>query len=151
MSTLFDQMVSFYERSSWPMAQVPHNTILSTTYQGENGQWIFVASVDDNTGVITMFSRAPLSCPPDLFNTMSEFLERANFGMTHGAWVMDRNDGEIRYRVGVDMEGMILTDEYLRNLTLYTNFTMDSYLPSLKAIVEAGASAKTAFEMMFPS
>lgn len=150
MSGLFNQLVAFYESINWPMEQVGGDTILSITYAGESEQWVFVASTDETNGIVVMFARSPLACPPDKYEIMSEFLERANFGMTHGAWVMDRTDGEIRYRVGVDLNGLELTDESLRNLTLYTNMTMDHYLPGLHAVVEGGASAQEAFAAVFP-
>lgn len=150
MAILFNTMVAFYEKMGWPMAQIAGETILSTTYGGTVAQWVFVASVDEPNGIITMFARTPEPCPPEHFTIMSEFLERANFGMTHGAWVMDRSDGEIRFRVGVDMNGLPLTDEYLRNLTLYTNLTMERYWPGLKAIIHEGAAAATALARVFP-
>ncbi|HMQ53775.1 MAG TPA: YbjN domain-containing protein [Anaerolineae bacterium] len=150
MSGLFNQLIAFYESINWPMEQVGGDTILSITYAGKNDQWVFVASTDEANGIVVMFARAPLACPPEKYAVMSEFLERANFGMTHGAWVMDRTDGEIRYRVGVDLNGLELTNESLRNLTLYTNMTMDHYLPGLHAVIEGGASALEAFATVFP-
>ena len=89
MSDLFDRLFSFYEKSNWPMAQVPEETILSTTFQGNEGQWVFVASVDETHKVVTMFARTPKPCPAEEMGVMCEFIARANFGMTHGAWVMD--------------------------------------------------------------
>lgn len=150
MSKLFNQLVAFYKSINWPMEQIPDNTILSITYAGKNGQWVFVASTDEPNGIVVMFARAPMSCPPEKYTVMSEFLERANFGMTHGAWVMDRRDGEIRYRLGVDMNGLGLTFDYLRDMTLYTNMTIDQYLPGLHAIIENGVSAQEAFTLVFP-
>lgn len=150
MSRLFNQLVAFYDSINWPMEQVEDDTILSITYAGSNAQWVFVASTDETNGIVVMFARSPLSCPPEKYMVMSEFLERANFGMTHGAWVMDRSDGEIRYRVGLDTNGLELTHNYLRNLTLYTNMTLEHYLPGLRAVIEAGASAQEAFAEVFP-
>ena len=150
MSTLFNQLVDFYETIQWPMEQVPNETIISTTYGGKNGQWVFVASTDEPNGIVILFARAPKVCPPDKFMVMSEFLERVNFGMTHGAWVMDRSDGEIRYRVGVDMGTMPLTHTYLRSLTHYTNLTMAHYLPALQLIIQDGGSAQDAYAIVFP-
>lgn len=150
MSMLFERLKAFYEVSGWPMEQVAGSTILSTTYAGERGEWVFVASTDERTDTTTLFARAPLSCPESCFDTMSELLERANFGMTHGAWVMDRTDGEIRFRVGTDLSGLELTNEHLRSLTLYTNLTMNHYLPSLKAVIEEGSTAAEAYALAFP-
>lgn len=150
MSQLFDRLVSFYDKFGWPMQQIPNQTILSVQYRGDNGQWDFIASSDESNKIITMFARVPATCPSEKFNTMSEFLERANFGMTHGAWVMDRQDGEIRYRVGVDVGQIEINDNFLESLTLYTNLTLNYYLEAIFAIIKEGASAEQAFNIVFP-
>jgi hypothetical protein len=151
MGKQFDAIIAFYnDKMGWPMEESPENAILSVTYQGKHGQWVFVASMDEANGTITLFTRFPESCPRDRFSVMSEFLEKANFGMTHGAWVMDRSDGEIRYRLGVDINGIQLTDELLQNMTLYTNLTMDTYWMGLKSILKQECSASEAFLQVFP-
>lgn len=151
MSHRFEVLSHFYkERMGWPMTQVSGETILSVQYRGKGGQWVFVASTDEENDIVTLFARYPQTCPPERFNEMSEFLGRSNFGMTHGAWVMDRTDGEIRYRVGVDLGGLTLTDECLKNLTLYTNLTMERYLAGLASIL-SGSTAAEAFDQTFPN
>ncbi|MCT7954493.1 hypothetical protein [Laspinema palackyanum] len=151
MTQLFDRLVNFYESINWEVEKIPNETILSVTYGGENGQWVFVASTDEENGLIVMFARVPESCPKEKFNVMSEFFDRANFGMTHGAWVMDRRDGEMRYRVGVDLETMDVGSPYIKELTLYTNLTMEKYLPAIQAILRDQVTAEEAFEQVFPN
>lgn len=150
MSQLFDKLISFYNQIGWLMKQVPNETIISVQYLGDNGQWDFIASTDESNKIITMFARVPYACPRKKFNTVSEFLERANFGMTHGAWVMDRKDGEIRYRVGVDVSYTEINDKLLQSLTFYTNYTMNYYLKAIFAILKEDISAKEAFNIVFP-
>jgi hypothetical protein len=151
MDNQFDLLVRFYEEiMGWPMDIDRNNQILSIRYQGDTAQWVFVASSDSNSETITVFARVPETCPSHCFNTMSEFLERSNFGMTHGAWVMDRNDGEIRYRVGVDVGKLEINDAFLESMTLYTNLTMGYYLEAILSIIKNGISAQEAFNMVFP-
>lgn|GEM_PF-1688578 len=150
MSRLFDSLSRFYEKLGWPMSQIENNTILFIQYRGDNAQWDFIASSDESNKIITMFARVPEVCPAEKFSTMSEFLEKANFGMTHGAWVMDRSDGEIRYRVGVDVGKIEINDNFLESLTIYTNLTMNYYLESIFAIIKKGVSAQKAFSIVFP-
>lgn len=150
MGLIFNRLVSFYENYGWSMQQVPNNTILSIRYGGDIAQWDFIATSNEDNKIITMFARVPKACPSEVFATMSEFLERANFGMTHGAWVMDRRDGEIRYRVGVDVGKLEISDAFLEDMTLYTNLTLNYYLEAILSIIEEGASAQEAFQMVFP-
>lgn len=145
---LFDEMAAFYQKASWPMEKIggENDTIMATNYKGTHGSWLFFAMSDEENRIIILFARAPEVCPPEKVEAVSHFLELANFKITHGAWIMDRSDGEIRYRVGVDMADMELTDNYLRDLSYYTNMTMDTYLPGLRSILKEGKSAREAFE-----
>lgn len=145
---LFEKMVAFYKKASWPMEKIGEdsNTIMATNYKGNQGNWLFFAMSDEQNKIIILFARAPEACPPEKVNALSHFFEIVNFKMTHGAWIMDRTDGEIRYRLGVDMGEMELTDDYLRDLSYYVNMTMDTYLPALRSIFNDGKSAREAFE-----
>ena len=126
--TLFSQLVDFYQDIGFPMTHAEGTTILSARYQGKNALWTFIASSDEDNRILIMFARAPEPCPPERMAEMSAFLERSNFGMTHGAWVMDRDDGEIRFRVGVDLQHLQLYDDYIRSLTLYTQYVSPTSL-----------------------
>lgn len=149
--SLFEKLVAFYETVEWPMVQVPNETILSTTYNGDNGQWVFVSSSDEAHEAIAMFSRAPDPCPPDRLPDVLRFFNRANFGMTIGAWAVDQADGEIRFRVGMDLHDIELTEDMLRRLTSYTVLTMDHYLPALQGLLQGVFTPDEAFAVAFPN
>jgi len=150
MENQFEGLVDFYQNiMGWPMEIDRPNNILSVRYQGSNSQWVFVASSDAGSETITMFARCPEACPSSCFNSMSEFLEWSNFGMTHGAWVMDRRDGEIRYRVGADVGNLEINDSFFQSLTVYTNMTMDRYLEGITGIIQKNLSAEQAFAIVF--
>lgn len=54
------------------------------------------------------------------------------------------NDGEVRYRTSIDVEGDRLFHALIKHL-VYTNVTMmDEYLPAIKAVIEAGVLPETA-------
>jgi hypothetical protein len=151
MDNQFDLLLKFYEEvMGWPMDIDRTNNLMSIRYQGNQAQWVFVASNDVRSETITFFARFPEVCPSHCFNAMSEFLERSNFGMTHGAWVMDRQDGEIRYRVGMDVGSTEINDDLLRSLTTYTNMTIDYYFEGLMGIIKNNLSVEEAFSIVFP-
>ncbi|MBT3219004.1 MAG: hypothetical protein HN348_07930 [Proteobacteria bacterium] len=149
MGKLFDQLVGFYEKAEWPMGQVPNEAIISTQYSGDNGQWVFVVSCDEELGTIVMFSRGPLECPPDKLGLLIEFFARVNFGMSVGAWVVDFSDGEIRFRVGLDAKVIDVSDAQLQRMTMYTVMTMDHYLPGLMALLNGEADVGQAYDLVF--
>ncbi len=145
---IFDHLVKIYQEIGWEIERAQGDTILSTTYGGKNANWVFVANTDEENEILVMFARLPFPCPPEKYSEVSVFMEKANFGMSHGAWVIDRSDGEVRFRVGVDLGGIELTIRYVRQLTLHTNLTMEYYLPGWKALLEEGKSAEEALNIV---
>ena len=148
--SLFTRLVEFYKHIEWPMVQVPNETVLSTTYQGRNGQWVFVVSANDPQANVAMFSRVPQTCPPERLDAIAAFFTRINFGLLIGAWVIDTSDGEMRFRVGQDAKAIDLSIEVLQRLTLYTVMTMDHYLPAIEAVLKGEATTQQAYEIVFP-
>jgi hypothetical protein len=144
---LYDKLLEIYKDIGWEMEQNPNDSILSVTYAGNNAEWIFVATTDEPNKIVVMFARLPYVCPPEKCAELSVFIDKVNFGMSHGAWVMDRKDGEVRFRVGVDLGTMELTFEYIRSLTLYTNMTMEYYLSGIRSIIMEDKNAQEAFDI----
>ena len=136
---MFETLVSVYaEQAGWPVNIDAEHTLLSTTYKSGDDSWVFVASIDVNTRILTVFSRAPEPCPASRRPAMCEALTRLNWGMTHGSFDMDFTDGEIRYRVGTDLAGNELDAGIVQNVTNYCLQHMTTHLPTLRAII-AGA------------
>jgi hypothetical protein len=64
--------------------------------------------------------------------------------MTIGNFELDFNDGEIRYKTSIDVEGDHLSSALIKTL-VYTNVSMmDQYLPGIKAVIETGVSPEEA-------
>jgi len=149
MGALFDDLKAFFARMGWPVNPLEGQPVLSFSYQGRNGQWVFIATVNEETRVVTMLSRAPFACPPERLPAVSELVLRANFGMSYGALDLDHDDGEIRFRTGVDLTGVQPVDENLAALARYNVLTMDVYLPALKAVIEGTKSPEDALAGAF--
>ena len=150
MGPIFERLVDFYKQIEWPMVQVPNEPILSTTYQGNNGQSVVVVSADDHQQNVAMFARAPRACPPERHDAMAAFFTRINFGLLIGAWVIDTTDGEVRFRIGQDCKAIEPTFEVIKRMTLYTVMTMDHYIPALEAVMKGEATTQQAYELVFP-
>lgn len=71
---------------------------------------------------------------------MAEFLTRANYGLMIGNFEMDFNDGEIRYKTSIDVEGDNLSSALLKQLVYANVMTMDQYLPGIIAVIDGNIS-----------
>lgn len=151
MTRIFDQMMTLFSYAEWTLEVVPGTTIASVTFQSGDDAWVFVASTNEELRTMTIFARGPESCPTDRIADMVDFFNRVNFGMSHGAWILDVNDGEIRFRVGVDLAGRDITGDELGAITNYVNTVMGATLPALRALIDGSATPDSAMSMVFGS
>jgi hypothetical protein len=141
-------MLNFFEADDWPLVEDEDEPILYMNFQGENGQWHCLAKAREAEDQCVFYSLYPEAVPEDKRSTLAEFLTRANYGMILGNFELDFDDGEIRYKTSIDVEGDRLTPTLVQNL-VYTNvMTMDQYLPGILAILEQNLTAKDALDLV---
>lgn len=135
MTPILDTVKAFFETDQWAFYQVPGQPFLFVEFQGKNGQWKGLAQVDDEHAQFVFYSISPISAPQRHVASMAEFLTRANFGMLIGNFEIDLEDGQIRFKTSIDVEGSQLDAAMVKRL-VYTNvLTMDKYLPGIQAII----------------
>ncbi len=149
MSPIFGQILALFRHADWDMDVMEGENIASITYTSGGDAWVFVAAVNEDLRMLTLFARAPESCPADRQAAMLDFFNRVNFGMTHGAWVLDHDDGEMRFRVGADLAGRDMAGDELSALTDYVNTVMATSLPAVRAVLDGSADTDAAMSMVF--
>jgi hypothetical protein len=70
----------------------------------------------------------------------AEAITRANWGLRVGNFEMDYTDGEIRFKVSVDVEGGLLGHTMVQNMISAGISMHDRYHPALMRVGYAGAS-----------
>ena len=134
--TLYEVLKQFFDEDEWPYDENGDETRLYTGFSTtEDMSWRCRAIADEERETAIFFSHAPTNAPYESRAAMSEFLTRANYGLLIGNFEMDINDGEIRYKTSLDVQGAILNTALVRNL-VYTNvLTMKRYLPGIETII----------------
>lgn len=167
-TSIYDSMAAFFKKDDWPATQLEGQTAMSMNFQGQNGRWGCLARVDAEKELVLFYSYCPVKAPEDKRPILADFLTRANYGLYIGNFEMDFNDGEIRYKTSLDVEGNIGTDPAdkpadgaapaepakkdgpaeevqltfpLMKRLVYNNVgVMDKYMPGIMAVVYGGAS-----------
>ena len=67
-------------------------------------------------------------------------LARINYGLNIGNFELDMNDGEIRYKTSIDVEGGDLTPRMVETLIAVNISTTDRYFPSFADVMYAGVA-----------
>ena len=133
MESLYEIVVSFFQEDGWPI-QLPENESgVLTAYRGETGQWTCQAIVSEQLEQMLFYSRRQ-SLSPRKDSRGCKFY-RANYGLTIGNFELDFDDGEVRYKTSLDVEGATLTHSLCRQIVVANVFMMDRYLPGLIAVI----------------
>ena len=67
-----------------------------------------------------------------------DFLTRVNYRLKVGNFELNMRDGEVRYKVSVDLEGGQLSSEMVESMTQHGCAAMDLLVPELIAEIRAG-------------
>jgi hypothetical protein len=124
---------------------------LGFSVQGDAGEWACFVRIDEEREVIAFYSLCPLTAEPKHRAAVHEFLTRANWGLALGNFELDLDDGEIRVKTSMDLEGTKPTAAVLTALLkklLYSNVAvMDLFLPGI-ALVLSGKGVAEAMAVL---
>lgn len=134
MGKLFDQICAYFEENQWVFDRLEGREVLRMGFQGEVGKWTCFAQAREKQQQFVFYSRPDFQVPENLRGAMAEFVTRANYGVILGNFELDFNDGELRYKTAIDIEGGELLPQFIRNL-VGTNITMmDRHLMALQSV-----------------
>lgn len=108
--------------------------------KGLHGEWVCIIRVFADTQRILVYSIVPRSVPETKRIRMAELLVRINYGLVLGNFEMDWDDGELRYKTSMDIEGITPTADLLRNLVFSNFFSTDRYIEILKLAIDEDQS-----------
>lgn len=116
--------------------------MLRLGFDGEHGRWMCFVEAKETLGQLVFFSVWPEPVPLEQRDAVAEYLMRVNCGLNVGNLELNFDDGMVRCRTGLDVEGQGLSEPLLHNLTLLNVATLDKYLPGLQAVLGGAAPAE---------
>lgn len=146
MADMLETVVGFFEEDEWPVSPIEGKPILRTGFQGESGQWTCYAQVREDAEQFIFYSLCPVNAPEDMRPWVAEYLTRANYGLFLGNFELDFEDGEVRFKTSIDVEGDELTAALVRQVVYSNVIMMDRYLPGLLKVIYGGLSPSEAIE-----
>lgn len=148
MEKIFDAMLDFFTKDDWPFTQLEDRPILRMGFQGNNGSWVCFAQAKEEPQQFLFYSVCAFSVPVEKRLAMAEFLTRANYGMVIGNFELDFNDGEVRYKTSVGVEGDRLSFAVIKQLVYANVFTLDRYLPGIMQVIYTDVTPAAAVEQI---
>jgi hypothetical protein len=135
MGQIFEAVVDYLTEDDWKFNVVKEDSALMLNFRGEAGSWQCFATVDEEKQWFTFYSILPSNVPDEKRPEITEFITRANYGLVIGNFEMDYNDGEVRYKTSIDVEGGELTPKMIENLMRANLMTMDRYFAGLMGVL----------------
>ncbi|MBW4659722.1 MAG: YbjN domain-containing protein [Drouetiella hepatica Uher 2000/2452] len=146
--SILETVIDFFTEDDWTFTKLQGQSTLQVACQGENGRWNCYAQAREDQEQFVFYSIYPDIAPEDKRLTMAEFLTRANYGLIIGNFEMDFDDGEIRYKTSIDVEGDLLTTDLIKQLVYANIMMMDHYLPGIQAVMDSRLSAAEAISQI---
>jgi hypothetical protein len=141
-------IIDFFTEDDWTFTKLQGQSTLQVVCQGENGKWNCYAQARESQEQFVFYSLYPEVAPEDKRLAMAEFLTRANYGLIIGNFEMDFNDGEIRYKTSIDVEGDLLSTDLIKQLVYANIMMMDHYIPGIQAVINGRLSAAEAISQV---
>ena len=111
---------------------------------GEHTAYNCAVFADDETRLVTVIAQSPMRVPHEERLSACEMLMRANHGLMFGAFDLDFSDGEVRYKVAVDVEGGTLGVEAVQSMITVALDMYELWYPALMKVVYGGVSPEDA-------
>lgn len=135
MTGLFSTLIDYMEEEEWKYEILEGETIIRFHFKGRAGRLLCYGEVDEEKYWLIFYSYMPVNSPPDKMADVAEFLSRANRGMRIGNFELDFDDGEVRYKTSLDVEGGELTPKMVDNLLRANLTTIDRYFAGLMELI----------------
>lgn len=137
-----DVVVAFLDERSWPYHRVDGRSVVTFPFDGDSEHWQVFVETKDRYDQVVVYSVCPFNIPVEERLAAAEYLTRANYGLIIGNFEMDMDDGEVRFKTSVDVEGSALDTALVRQLVIANIRGMNQYVAGLGAIVEGGRTPK---------
>lgn len=144
--TIFEMIGSFFQQDGWEFKEIEEQSVLQMKARTQNGEFKCYAQADDEKSQFIFYSVAPVNAPEEKLAEFAEFFTRANYGLVIGNFEMDYDDGEIRYKTSIDVEGDRLSPALIKQLVYHNVRIMGKYLTGIEALISGGVSPTQAVE-----
>lgn len=128
---------AYFEQERWPFHLAEDGAALLTSFVGEHGHWTCIARANEADEVFLFYSLCPVEVPPARHDAVARRLLTANRDLTLGSFDLDYDDGSIRFRTSLDVEGDRLSVPLVRQLVQANVAMMDHHLPEIRALAGA--------------
>jgi len=145
-SEAINRFIEFFDKQGWGYTQASDKPVIRTGFNGDNGQWLCVASVGQKDEYLMFLSLLPCKAQSRRRAACAELLTRINYGLSHGCFEMDVEDGEVRFRTTLPLVSPQASPELVEHLVFSNLHAVDHFFGAIMQVLYAGVSPKAALK-----
>lgn len=138
----FDNAVHFLRewlfQDAWNPQEVGEG-VFRFLYEDGGTQGVGYAHIFKGLEQLVVYAIVLKHTPKEFYPQVVEYITRANYGLRLGAFEFDYDDGEVRFRNGLDFESEVLTADNIRNLAYPALSTVAKYSAGLRKVANGQA------------
>jgi hypothetical protein len=135
MRSIRSVVVGYLEDRDMPHVLGASSDVVGFLSLSDHGPWTMYVGMLEADDQVVVHSVFPDGVPEERREAMSVFVTRANFGILHGNFELDLDDGELRYKTSIDVRGAELTDSLFENVVIANVSMFDRYTPGIRAVL----------------
>lgn len=138
--TLLARVCEHLDAGDWHYEPLDGSIGVRLAVQGRSGTWMTAVLVREEEEQVLVYSVPPFKVPAGKRAEVAELVTRANFDLILGNFELEWDEGEVRFKTSLDIEGDELSPALFERLLDPNLDTFDQYLPALLAVLHAGAT-----------
>ncbi|HEY8505954.1 MAG TPA: YbjN domain-containing protein [Gemmataceae bacterium] len=148
MAGIFSALIDYMEEEEWRYEILEGETVLRFNVKTHSGRLLCYGEAQEDKDWLLFYSYLPVNVPEEKMPQAAEFVARANRGMRIGNFELDVEDGEVRYKTSIDVEGGELTPKMIDNLLHANLSTMDRYFNGFMELIYGDKSAAELIDLI---
>jgi hypothetical protein len=120
-----------------------HNAVVAE-YEGDAGTWLVVGEADEERELAAVTAVVRGLVTPEHREPVALLLTRINLGLALGAFTLDLDEGQVRFRASVDFAGSEPDERLIRPLATMCLAAPERWLAAIVAVA-TGADVADAF------
>jgi hypothetical protein len=140
MGRIFDSVIEFLQEDNWRYEEIPGELAIRFGFTGRNARFECFGRVNEDHEIFVFYTIVPIRVADEQRLLGAELMTRINYGLNIGNFELDMNDGEVRYKTSIDVEGGELTARMVETLLSVNISTADRYFPAFADVLHSNVT-----------
>lgn len=133
-------------RNDWSFEDAEDGAYIRTGVQGRHSRFRIILGIRGDGPTFLCFGLFDFSVPAPRRPACAELINRINYTSLLGAFEMDAEDGELRFRLTFPLDGAELCDEQIERALVVAAMMADRFYPAWMSLIHAGLSPTAALD-----